>query len=215
MQREPAVFTELGIVDLQLAGAQVDIAPVERDRFSHSHAGAAQEAEQGLVGCSSQGRPQGSGGPHQAGDVRRRVQIGSAPLPPAGDQLQGGHLDRGVDALQVAGKAAHRAEPIRPAARGRPSGRGRPCHGSLNGNRAGPAALEVAEEVGQQAVVALELEPEPAADGQVVGGSLTELAAHHRAPGHGRAMLARAGKSSFAYRPELAARRWRSTWPIS
>src|SRR5271165_969335 len=126
-----------------------------------------------------------------------------------------GHLDRGVDAVQVAGKAAHRAEPIRPPARGRPSGRGRPCRGSLHGNRAGPGALEVAEEVGQQAVVALELEPEPAADGQVAGGSLTELIAHHRAPGHGRAMLARAGKSSLAYRAELATRRWRSTWPIS
>ncbi len=55
----------------------------------------------------------------------------------------------------------------------------------------------------------------PKCGNQVVGGSLTELAAHHRAPGHGRAMLARAGKSSLAYRAELATRRWRSTWPIS
>lgn len=119
--------------------------------------------------------------------------------------------------MQVAGKAAHRAEPIRPAARGCPGGRGRPCHGSLNGDRAGPGALQVAQEIGQQAIIALELEPEPAADGQVVRSSLTEfeVAAHDRAPGHSRAMLARAGKSSLAYRAELATTRWRSTWPIS
>ena len=77
--------------------------------------------------------------------------------------------------MHVAGKAADGAKAVPPVARGHPGRRGRPCHGGLNGDRAGFRALEVVKEGGQQAVVALELETEPAADGQVVAGSLAEL----------------------------------------
>jgi hypothetical protein len=65
MEGKLAMFSELGLLDLQHAGTEVDVASVERDRLSHSHAGADQQPEESLVGRSSQGRPQAGGGLHQ------------------------------------------------------------------------------------------------------------------------------------------------------
>ena len=93
-----------------------------------------------------------------------------------------------VEGVQVAGEAAHRAEPEVDGDRLDPFRQARPGDRQLDGDRRGAVGLEVGDEAGQDFAVAAELKAQRAAQPQVVIEMIGQRA-HDAVPdGQGRAM---------------------------
>ena len=76
------------------------------------------------------------------------------------------------------------------------------------------ALFQVGDELIQQLGVAVQLEPQSAAQVQVAGQRRAQPG-HDEAPGHGRASERSASMLTLVYAAVVAGRRCRSTWPIS
>jgi hypothetical protein len=113
---------------------------------------------------------------------------------------QPGRRDLGarVDAGEIAREPAHDQQPHRRHdAASRHDRFHRPPERQVDRHDLGADRVEVRGELGQQAGVFLELEPEPAAQPQVVIDMLTERG-HRIAPGHGEAASRSRWRSTLA-----------------
>ena len=94
----------------------------------------------------------------------------------------------GVDGVQVAGEAAHRAEPEVDGDRLDPLRQARPGDGQLDGDRRRAVGLDVGDERGQHLAVPAELKAQRAAQPQVVIEVIGQRGHDVAADGQGRAM---------------------------
>src|SRR5690349_18490787 len=90
----------------------------------------------------------------------------------------------------------------------------RPCQGGLHGDDLGSNVVQVGDEAGKQPGRLGQLMPEHPADAQVLLRPPGQDA-HRPGPGHGRATVRSAARSTLAYTEVEARSRCRSTWLIS
>src|ERR1022692_3525236 len=155
-------------------------------------------------------------GRHQRRDLRVCVDVWRDPRATRGQKILRGNLARGVDRRQMASEATRNPEPLAPAVRVRIRWHPRPRKRQLGGDPLSANLLEELDEPFKQPAVLGHLEPEPAADLQIVPEGFTKRA--HATPpwdGHWRASARSALRSTFAYFAVVFCSRWRSTWPIS
>ena len=93
-----------------------------------------------------------------------------------------------VEGVQVAGEAAHRAEPVVDGDRLDPLRQARPGDGQLDGDRRRAVGLDVGDEAGQGFAVAAELKAQRPAQPQVVIEMIGQRRHDVAADGQGRAM---------------------------
>jgi hypothetical protein len=116
-----------------------------------------------------------------------------------------------VEGVQVAGEAAHLAEPELDGDRVDPFRQPGPGHRKLDGDRRGPGGIQVGDELRQLTPLPPELEAERAAHPQVVIQVIRERA-HDAAPvGQDRAIVRSRSTSTRAYAAVLPGEWCRST----
>jgi hypothetical protein len=197
-QRQLTALVELGVPYDQHPLGPVDVVPVEADQLTDARPGYCQQPDQRLVGGGPQSRGERTGGSHQRGDLSLGVQVGGGPTLRPGQQLGGWHLGGRVEGLHVAGEAAHRAQPVAQIRRmGVVSWQPGPGQRQLGGDGRRASGLQVGDEVLEKTRVALELGAQSPADHDVVVDRLTE-SAHCSPPGHGRARVRSAVRSTLA-----------------
>ncbi len=162
---------------------------LERDRLPDAHAGRGQQPEQGEAGRRPQRRLEPLRCGQHLAELVRRVDVGCRPPPRDGEQTGRWDLMSWVDRVQVAGKAAHRAQPVVDADRLESLGLTGPGDRQLDGHHRRSTGLEVDDEARQEPGRINELETQPPAQPQVIIEMLAQRA--HRAPpvGQGRAMV--------------------------
>jgi len=99
--------------------------------------------------------------------------------------------------VQVGREHAHRRQPVVPPARVGVGGQDRPGQGHLGGDHLEVVVGEVAHELAQQSLGALEFEPQRPAQPQVVGHGLLQRG-HDVVPGQRRATVRSVSTSTFA-----------------
>ena len=215
VEREQAGFAELAAPDRQDAGVLVEVADLERERLADPHARRCQGSDQSRVGKRADRTGQPGGGGHQGGDLGAGIQVGGRAVRPGGDEPGGRDLGGGVQAVQPGGERADGRQPQRMPP-GRAAGCCRPGQGVLGGHRDGLVLFEVAEELAEQLLGAVQPEPQRPADAQVVSQCLAQRG-HGRPcdPGQARATVRRAPMSTLAYIAVVSVARCRSSWPIS
>ena len=120
------------------------------------------------------------------------------PWPAGGQQVGGGDLARRVERRHISGEAAHDPEPLTPPVRVSVDWQPGPHQRQLGRDPFRARLLQEVDEVLKQPLVGFELEPDTAADPQIV---LERLAKRdHAAPpsGHGRASRRSVLRSTLA-----------------
>jgi hypothetical protein len=197
VQRDQAGLAELAVAHPQPVVVGVEVVAVEPDRLADAHPGDGQQADQGLVGRRAERAGQHAGGIDERGDVGLGVQVWDCPAWPASQQPWWRDLHARVEGVQVGREPAHRRQPVRPPARRGSGGRRRPAQRVVDGGHLGVVVVEVGDELGQQPLRPVELEPQRPADAQIVGQRLAKRI--HGAPvGQGRASGRSASMSTFA-----------------
>jgi hypothetical protein len=112
VQRDQPHPVELRVADRDHALDEIDIAAGERDRLTDAHAGRRQQSEQRPIGSGPQRRLETLRGGHHLGELVWRVDEWRWPSPRDRAQPRWWDLVGRVDGVQVAGEAAHRAEPL-------------------------------------------------------------------------------------------------------
>ncbi len=179
------------------AAASVEIAPVERQRFSDAHACTGEQAEQRGVRGSDERQPQGPGRIQQSLHIVRRVQVGSPSRSSARKKAGARDLGPWIEGLSVLCERSHQIEARRVPRRSPPSSLGRPGQRKLGADEGGAAPLEKVDEAGEQTAGPLQLVTECAANADVLAESLPEVD-HTRCPGQGRAIIRKRAVSTFA-----------------
>jgi len=148
--------------------ADIDIGAVEPERLPEPEPGRGHQSDHRLVARCAQRRRERSRGRHQRPDLHWRVDLRREARTIAGQQINRGHLACRVERGQVAREAADDPQPLPPPARVRVDRQPRPHPRQLDGDplRARPA--RGTPRTAQAAVRAPELEPELAADRQVI-----------------------------------------------
>ena len=134
VQGQFAGLAELAVPHHQPPGGEVDVAAVERDRFTDPHSGDRQQPDQGGERGPPQRGAQRAGGGDQRGDVGVGIQVRAGPQRPLRQQIRGGHLVRRVERVQVGGEAAHRRQPVGPPVRAAVGGQPRPVQRRRHGD---------------------------------------------------------------------------------
>jgi len=186
VQRDLPGLAELGTMHGEHAVFDVEVLVVQADRLPDPQARDGKQPDQRLVGRALQQVAQGRRGCDQRGDVSSGIQVGHRPMGSGQEQAGGWHLDCRVQGVQVGGDAAHHRHPKRQPAPARARRQAHPGHRVLDGDHDRILLFQVVDELGEELGVAFQLEPQGAADPQIVGEQLPQRA--HAAPcGHGRA----------------------------
>lgn len=189
MQRHQPHSVELGVPDRDQPPGQVDVAAAQRHRLAHAHAGCGQQAQQGPQRERAQRRSQPTRRLKQRRDLISRVDVRRRATSPRGQQPRRRDLMSRVERVQVAGEAAHGAEPEVDGDRLDPLGRARPGDRELDGHRGRAAGVDEGDEAGQVTALLAHLEAQTAPQPQV-GAEVSGQRAHHSIPfGQGRAIV--------------------------
>ena len=197
VQRQLAGLAELAVADDQQLVLVVDVAAVKADRLADTHPGDRQHADQRAQRrCAVCGRDDARR-VHQREHLAVGVEVGDPAARAPHQQIGGRHLVGGIDRVQVRCETADDGQPLAVPVGACGRRQRRPRQGQLGRDRVRTSLVEPGEELGQQLAGALELVAQRATDCQV----LIELAlepAHDRAPGHGRASVRSASRSTLA-----------------
>ena len=209
-------FAEFGGVHGQHALSPVDLAAFQAKRLPDPHPRGGEQPGQRLVGSRPQRRADDAGHlAHQRLDIGVGVDERRPPAPAVRQQPGRRHLRARIDPSHVAGEPAGHGHPPGRHLAARPGLRLlRPCQGGLHGDDLGTGVIEVGNEAGKQPGCLGQLMPEHPADAQVLLRPPGQ-GAHCPAPGHGRATVRSAARSTLAYTEVVARSRCRSTWLIS
>ena len=199
MERHEARLPEFGVLNLQAwrSTDEVDVIDVEANRLAAAEATARQQPDHGGDGVRTQriGRSERAGGVHQSNDLVGREDARGGTFARA-NQPGAGDIDIGLGGADHREKPAHDAQPPRVLAFGTRRG---PLDGNLRNRGVVAAPFEMLDEVLQEAYFPLHGEAEGAAQRDVGLQVLApSLAGHRSPPGHGRAIVARVSRSSFA-----------------
>ena len=197
MERQQPGLAELRAPNQQCACRCVEVLAVQAARLPDAHPGGCQQADQRPVGRGTVRRAKRPGGAYQRRDLLVGVEVWRSAVRRVGQQPGRGHLVRGVDAVQVGRKAAHRSQPYR-APRITAAGKRRPCERVLGRDPHLALFVKVGEELAEQLLGARELEAERTAHRQIVVQRITQQRIHDAPPGHERAMVRKASRLTFA-----------------
>src|SRR6185295_12670132 len=121
MERYLPGLAEFRLSDHQDSARAVDVAIVERDRFTDTQAGNGDQSQQGLVRRCPERRAQGIGGSQQRGDVTGRVHVRRGPNLSVWQVAQRWDLVERIERMKVFRETADLDEPLAPPIGGCPS----------------------------------------------------------------------------------------------
>jgi hypothetical protein len=197
VQRNLALFG-LPRADVQRSALQVDVLAAQAECLPEPEPGCGHHPDHRLECRRAQRRRELPGGRHQRPDLRRRVDVRGDARAMGRQQVDRRHLAGRVDRGQVARETAHDPKPLPPPVRVNALRQPGPHHRQIDGDPLRARVLEKLHELLEQPPVGLQLEPELAADPQVVDQRLVKRG--HAAPpsAHGRPSGRSALRSTFA-----------------
>jgi hypothetical protein len=219
VERDKSRFAELRATDGQHGGVKVDIAHLEVSRLADAETRDTQQAEERVVQPRAQPstlKPAGQveRGAQEPANLSAGVQVRSGPLRLKGQEPRGRDLGAGIGRAAIPGKAAHETQAPGPMHRLGVDRQLRPGERQRLGNHGRAALLQEPDEVEEPLPRLVELEAEMTSHSEVFVYGLTERG-HCAPPGHGRASVRNAGRSTLAYTMVVCGLRCRRISPIS
>jgi hypothetical protein len=200
VHRHLALLSLFARADVQHAVTKIDVVAVESDCFARTHPSDRQQPDQRLMTRRAQRGSEPASGCHQRRDLGVGIDVGREALARDRQQVAAGNLTGGVDRRQIPSEPARDRQPLTPAGRMSVNGQPRPRERQLGGDPLSARPLEKLDESFEQPTVLRHLEPQPAADAQIVGERFAQPG--HAAPpscdGHGRASARSALRSTLA-----------------
>ena len=192
-----ALFALLGSANVQSTVAQVNVGAVKPERLARPQRARGHQPDHCLHARGAQPRRQASRGSEQRSDVLLAVEVWRDPRPAGGQQVLGRNLAVRVDRRHVPSEPADHPEPLPPPMRVSVDRELGEHHRQLGRDVRDARALQERDVLLEQVLGVLELEPELAADGQVVVQRSAQVG-HDRSSGQGSASGLSVLRSTFA-----------------
>ena len=198
MQRHQPLPAKLRVCDRDHARGQVDVLSLKRDCLPDPHARDGEQAQQRLVARRPDRRAKHSGCLKQSTDLLLRPQVGGGPALAGAEHIARWHLGLGIDRLHVERKRPCRAQPLRPLNRLHTPRQLCPGDREIASDRDSAGSLEIGGQLRQHLSLAHELEPQRAAQTQILINVRLKAAHRGSLPGHGWANSRRRSRSTRA-----------------
>jgi hypothetical protein len=198
VQRQFADLAEFAVADREQAIGRVEVIAVEADRLSDTHSGCRQHANQCPIRCLQVGPAQDRCRRHQIRDFVWRVEVRCCSARSTWQDTHWRHLGGRFDPMEVSGEDTNvRKSPGSPACIGA-CGESCPSQRRFGRQAFFAAIFDEGNELTEKSLCFVKLVAKGTPHGQIVCKSLAK-GAHWTSPGHGRAIMRKPLRSTFAW----------------